>query len=59
MHQHTVALGVRYDFARDYALKFQIDRVHAAESILLIDSNGMPGRNVDMTLYSIALDFVF
>jgi hypothetical protein len=59
MDQQTVGIGVRYDFARDYALKFQIDRVKASESALLVDSIGMPARDASMTLYSVALDFVF
>ncbi len=59
MDQQTFGVGVRYDFARDYALKFQIDRVLADRSAILIDKSGMPARDVGMTLYSIALDFVF
>ncbi|WP_439535923.1 signal protein [Methyloversatilis sp.] len=59
MNQRSIGVGVRYDFARDYALKFQVDRINAAESILIIDSRGMPARDVGMTLYSITLDFVF
>jgi hypothetical protein len=59
MNQRSIGAGVRYDFAPNYAVKFQIDRINAAESILIIDSRGMPARDVGMTLYSIALDFVF
>lgn len=59
MNQRSVGVGVRYDFMRDYALKFQVDRIDADESIMLIDSRGMPARDVGMTLYSIVLDFVF
>lgn len=59
MDQHTVTLGVRYDIADNYALKFQLDRIDADASALLIDRQGMPVRDKSTTLYSIVLDFVF
>ncbi|OYW25821.1 MAG: signal protein, partial [Methyloversatilis sp. 12-65-5] len=59
MNQRTISAGVRYDFARNYALKFQVDHVDAAESVLIIDERGMPARDVGLTLYSVTLDFVF
>lgn len=59
MNQRTIGAGVRYDFARNYALKFQIDHIDAARSVLIVDSSSMPARDVSMTLYSITLDFVF
>ena len=57
--QHSFGAGVRYDFAPNYALKFQIDHVSARESTLLMDDSGMPARNTNLTLYSVVLDFVF
>lgn len=36
-NQRSIGVGVRYDFMRDYALKFQVDHIDAAESIVLID----------------------
>jgi hypothetical protein len=57
--QHTISAGVRHDFALNYALRFQVDHIDAAESILIVDSRGMPARDLGMTLYSISLDFVF
>ncbi|MBU0601006.1 MAG: signal protein [Gammaproteobacteria bacterium] len=59
MHQRSVGIGVRYDFAPDYALKLQADHVKASDSALLIDATGMPARDVSLTLYSVVLDFVF
>jgi hypothetical protein len=57
--QHSFGAGVRYDFASNYALKFQVDHVSARESTLLMDNSGMPARNTSLTLYSVVVDFVF
>lgn len=59
MNQRSIGVGVRYDFARNYALKFQVDHIDAARSMLIVDARGMAARDVGMTLYSATLDFVF
>lgn len=59
MNQHSIGAGVRYDFATNRALKVQVDHVKAAESVVLMTSQGMPARDVSLTLYSVVLDFVF
>lgn len=59
MNQRTFGAGVRYDFATDYALKMQVEKVHASSSSILITSAGMPVRDASLTLFSVVLDFVF
>ncbi|WP_018412481.1 porin [Methyloversatilis thermotolerans] len=59
MESHTVTAGVRYDFGGRYALKMQVDHVDAAASFLLVDEAGQPVRDRSVTLFTIALDFVF
>jgi len=58
-NQRSVALGVRWDFATNRALKFQVDRVHAGLSPLVRDL-ATPARDQrTLTLFSATLDFVF
>lgn len=58
-NQRTVGVGVRWDFAPDRALKFQVDRVHAGLSPVVRDL-GTPARDQrNLTLFSATLDFVF
>jgi len=58
--QYTIGAGVRYDFARNAALKLQADRIEAKRSSTLLDDDGM---RIDsprsFTLFSATLDFVF
>ena len=57
--QDTLSLGTRFDFAKNAALKFQVDliRSHDVPSLLWVDSD--PNWDGDATLFSVALDFVF
>lgn len=57
--QRSVGLGVRYDFATNYALKFQVERVRAGDSPLVRDLGPRPRDVKRLTLFSLALDFVF
>jgi hypothetical protein len=59
MNQRTFGAGVRYDFATDYALKVQIERIKASSSSILITPDGLPVRDTSLTLFTVVLDFVF
>lgn len=58
-NQRTFGAGVRYDFATDYALKVQIERIKASSSSILITPDGLPVRDTSLTLFTVVLDFVF
>lgn len=59
LHQRSIALGIRWDFAANRALKFQVDRVHAGLSPL-VRALETPAREPrQLTLLSATLDFVF
>lgn len=63
-NETSVALGVRYDFSKGKALKFQYDRIRyqdpgsIADPGLSTTAAGARGYKT-MNLYSVALDFVF
>lgn len=57
--QHTLSLGLRYDFARQFDLKLQIDRVSIDNSHLIIDNRPDPTANIDMTVFGVTMDFAF
>lgn len=58
-NQRSLGAGVRYDFAPKFALKFQVERVRASRSPLVQDLGRAPRESRQLTLFSIALDFVF
>jgi hypothetical protein len=63
-NQAIIALGTRYDFARNMALKFQIDHIRYQDPESLIDPSLSTSDVVNrgykaLTLYSLALDFIF
>jgi hypothetical protein len=63
-NQNEFALGVRYDFMPQRALKLQWDRIHFQDSENLVDSRLTNSRAESrdfksMSLYSIAVEFVF
>lgn len=58
-NQSTAAAGLRYDFARNMDLKFQIDHVWSNSSQLLFDQRSPPRERAELTLFGVALDFVF
>lgn len=57
--QHSTGVGVRYDFSRPMALKFQFDHVRAKSSTLLLADDGGPVRDRDLTVFTVVLDAVF
>ena len=57
--QHSVSVGVRYDFASHFDFKLQVDRVALRDSSLMFDRRVPPGGAADMTVIAAALDFVF
>ncbi len=56
--QDTLSLGVRYDFAKNYALKFQVDKINAETTPYTL-STRTESADKDLTLFTIALDFLF
>lgn len=64
VNQRAITLGVRYDFMRNRALKFQWDRIRYQDPETVIDRSlsGTPFASrgfKTMNLYSVVLDFVF
>ncbi len=59
--QHTWFLGARWDVRQNLALKAQVDRIEGeANSVFLFrGDNTVPGWNGRMTVFSLALDFIF
>lgn len=57
--QHTLSVGLRYDFIRNAALKAQLDRIRVTDNAVLLWRNVQPGWNGRATVFSLALDFVF
>lgn len=58
-YQRSRGIGVRVDFARHAALKFQIDRVTARHSPLVTDASRPTSDDLKLTLYGAAVDFAF
>lgn len=58
-NQHSLALGLRWDFLPKLALKFQVDQVWLRDSRLVFDRRPDPSADAEMTLLGLALDFVF
>lgn len=63
-NQSELALGVRYDFMQDVALKLQWDRIRFQDSQTLVVTSGATSSPVTrgfktMDLYSVVLDFQF
>jgi hypothetical protein len=58
-NQHTVALGLRWDFHPKAALKVQVDHVSSDPNATLLWSQTTPGWNGKATIASVVLDFVF
>lgn len=60
LDQHTYTLGGRWDIDKNMALKAQVDWVHGSPtSLFLVKKPQLPGWDGDMTVFSLALDFVF
>jgi hypothetical protein len=57
--QRTTTLGVRYDISSRVDFKLQLDRTHVRESSLIFDRRDAPGGPVELTVLTMAVDFVF
>jgi hypothetical protein len=57
--QHTLSVGVRYDFMRNADLKVQLDRVRVSDNAALLWRNAKPDWNGRATVFGVTLDFVF
>lgn len=58
--QRTISLGLRYDFAPRWDVKFQVDRVRLHGTNLVLDRNQPPRNdNALVTVFGIGLDFIF
>lgn len=59
LDQHTVSVGMRWDWRKDMALKLQLDRVRGNPGSLFLVKNPQPDWTGKATVLSVALDFVF
>ncbi len=59
MDQFTYTLGGRWDLVQNLALKAQVDWVRGDPYSLFLYKNTTPAWDGDMTVFSLALDFVF
>ncbi len=57
--QHTITLGTRWDFQQNLALKAQLDFVRGNDDSRFPVRNANPDWDGRMTVFSVALDFVF
>ncbi len=57
--QHTLSLGLRYDFMPNVDLKAQVDRVHVYDHATSLWRRPSADWDGDATLFSLTLDFVF
>lgn len=58
-NQSSLALGLRYDFRPKLALKLQIDHVWMDGTTLVFEGNGSQTGKDEMTVFGVALDFIF
>ena len=57
--QDTISLGARYDFAKNAALKMQVDWAHSRDNPSMFWVEPDPDWDGRATLFSVTLDFVF
>jgi len=58
--QHTYTVGARWDFQKNLAVKAQVDRINGTpSSVFLLKGTESGGWDGKMTVFSLALDFVF
>lgn len=57
--QRTIFVGTRWDFAQNLALKAQVDRTHGQPDSRFLFRETTSGWDGRMTVFSLALDFVF
>jgi hypothetical protein len=60
LDQHTYTLGGRWDVGKNIALKAQVDWIRGTPASKFLVKNPQDGIwDGDMTVFSLALDFVF
>jgi hypothetical protein len=59
LDQHTYTLGGRWDVHKNLALKAQVDWIRGTAASLFLVKNQQPSWDGNMTVFSLALDFVF
>lgn len=59
LDQHTYTLGARWDVYKNLALKTQVDWIRGHPRSLFLFKSPDPAWDGNMTVYSLALDFVF
>jgi hypothetical protein len=57
--QRTTSVGVRFDLSPHVDLKFQLDRAKLDDTALVFDRRPAPHGDADMTIATLAVDFVF
>jgi hypothetical protein len=57
--QRTTSVGVRFDLSAHVDLKFQLDRAKLDDTALVFDRRPTPRGDADMTIATLAVDFVF
>lgn len=57
--QDTFSVGARYDFAKNAALKMQVDRTHSRNNPSMFWVEADPDWDGNATIFSVTLDFVF
>ena len=55
---NTISIGLRYDVTENYAVKLQVDKINAKSDPVIISTQPLE-TNKDLTLFTIALDFLF
>ena len=59
LDQHTYTFGGRWDIKQNLALKAQLDLIRGNSASTFLVKNPQPDWDGDMTVFSLALDFVF
>jgi len=59
LDQQTYTLGGRWDIHKNMALKAQVDWIRGTPTSVFLVKNPKPAWDGDMTVFSLALDFVF
>ncbi len=50
---------MRYELARNTALKFQLDHIKAKRSLMQLDDDGQQMRDSRANVFTVTLDYVF
>lgn len=58
-HQHTYSVGIRWDFRRDMALKFQADAIRGESDSRYAFRRETPRWDGKTNVFTLALDFIF